>query len=89
MLYYNRIDVNEGIDPKSYGSKEYIICDYWFFNNGVKFQDSVCNRCHHLTILCFNISKIAIITVWNVDYRYIIHDIIKFEIINLLENSVL
>ena len=33
-----------------------------FFNHGFKFQDSVCNGCHDLTMLCLNLSDIAIIT---------------------------
>ena len=40
-------------------------------------------------MLCLNISDIAIITVKNVDYRCIIHNISKSEAVNLLENSVL
>ena len=40
-------------------------------------------------MLSVNISDIAIITVKNVDYRCIIHNISKSEAINLLENSVL
>ena len=54
-----------------------------------KFQDSICNGCHHLTILGLNISDIAIISVKNVDYRCIIHNIMKSQAINLLKNSVL
>ena len=33
------------------------------FNHRFKFQDSVCNVCHNLTILCVNTSDITIITV--------------------------
>ena len=40
-------------------------------------------------MLNVNISKIAIITVKNVDYRSIIKNLSKSEAINLLENSVL
>ena len=40
-------------------------------------------------MLSVNISDIAIITVKNVDYRCIIHNISKSEAINLLESSVL
>ena len=40
-------------------------------------------------MLNVNISKIAIITVKNVDYRRIIKNLSKSEAINLLENSVL
>ena len=38
-----------------------------FFNHELKFQDSVCNGCHDLTMLFLNISNIAVITVKNVD----------------------
>ena len=34
MLYYDRIDISEGIDlTKSSKSREYMICHYWFFNH--------------------------------------------------------
>ena len=66
-----------------------MICNYWFFNHGFKFQDFVCNGCHDLTILSVNIRDIAIITVKNVNYRCIIHNISKSEAINLLKNYVL
>ena len=66
-----------------------MIFHYWFFSHGFKFQDDVCNGCHDLTMLCLNISDIAIITVKDVDYHCIIHEISKSEAIRLLENSVL
>ena len=66
-----------------------MICHYWFFNHGFKFQDYVCNGCHDLTMVCLNLSDITIITVKNIDYRYIIHDISKSEVIILLEIAVL
>ena len=73
MLYYDRIDIGEGIDPtKSNRSKEFMICRYCFFNHGFKFQNSVCSGSHDLTMLSVNISDFAIITVKNVDYRCII-----------------
>ena len=90
MLYYDRIDLSEGIDlTKSNRSKECMIWHYWFFNYGFKFQDSVCNGCHDLTILCLNISNVAIVTVKIVDYPCIIHNISKSEATDLLEKSVL
>ena len=66
-----------------------MIRQYWFFNHGFIFQDSVCNGCHDLTMLSVNISNITIITIKNVDYCCIIHNISKSEAINLLKNSVL
>ena len=53
------------------------------------FSDYVWNACHDLTMLIVNISDIEIITVKNVDYCCIIHNVSKYEAIHLLENSVL
>ena len=55
-----------------------MICHYWFFNHGFKFR-----------MLSVNISSIAIITIKNIDYYFIIHNISKYEEINLLKNYVL
>ena len=55
MLYCNRIDISERIDgDKSNNSKECIACHYWFINYAFKFQISICNGCHNLTMLCLN-----------------------------------
>ena len=90
MLYYDRTDISEGVHlAKSNKSEECMICHYWFFNHGFKFQDYVSNGCHDLTKLCLNISDITIITIKKVDYRCIIHHISKYEAINLLKNYVL
>ena len=62
---------------------------YWFFNHELKFQDSLCNGCHDLTILCLNISNIAIITVTNFDCRCIIYKISRSEANNFLKISFL
>ena len=40
-------------------------------------------------MLSVNISNVAIITVKNLDYRYIIHDTSKSEAIIMLKNSIL
>ena len=89
-MHHHRIDLNKGIDPvESNNSKECILCHYWFFNHGFKFQSFVCIVCHDLAILCLNISNIAIVTVKGFDYRCTIHDISKSEAIHLLENFVL
>ena len=89
-MYYDRIDIRKGIDlAKSNNSKEFMICNYWLFKHAFKFKDSICNGCHDLPILNVNISDVAVITVKNVDYHCIIHNISKSEAINLLKNSVL
>ena len=83
MLYYDIVDISEGSHlAKSNKSKERMIFHYLWFNHGFTFQDSVCNGCEDLKMLNVNISKIAIITVKNVDYRCIIENISKSEAIN-------
>ena len=70
MLYFERIDVSEGIDVnKTSKSKERDICHYWYFlNTGFKFQPYVCNRCHDLLMMSMNLSNIAILKIKNADY---------------------
>ena len=91
VLQLNSIDLNyihlsEGIGhTKSYNSKECIFCHYWYFNHGFKFQNSVCNGCLDLILVCLSLSNIAIKTVKCVDYCCIIHGINKSESIYLLE----
>ena len=59
------------------------------FNHRFKFQDYVHNGCHDLLMLSVNISDITIITVKNVDYHCIIHNIkSKSKAINLLKSAV-
>ena len=70
MLYCDRVDISEGVDPtKSNGSRECMIYHYFFFNRGFKFQDYVCNGFNDLTMLSVNMSDIVIISVKNVDSK--------------------
>ena len=50
MLYYERIDVGNDV-AKSTNSKKYIIFHYCFFSHRFKFQNSVSNGWHNVTIL--------------------------------------
>ena len=89
-MYYDIIDINEEINPaKSSNSKECMVCHLWFFNNGLKFQDSLCDGFHDLALFCLSIRDIAGITFKSVNYCCIIHGITKSEANHLLENSVL
>ena len=89
-MYYNRIGISEGIDlAKSKNSKKCMVFRYLFFNHGFKFRDSLCSGCYDLTILTNRINDIVIITVKNADYCCIIHNISKYELIDLLKNSVI
>ena len=87
MLYFDRIDVSEGIVvSKTSASKECDICHYWdFLNFSFKFQPMVCNRCHNLLII--NVSDIAILNIKGFDSRCIISLISKNEAINVMQNA--
>ena len=90
MLYFDRRSLSNGIDPaKSNHSKLCTICHYWFFNHGFKYQDSVCDGCHDLLMLCVNIRDISIVADAEVDYRCIIPDVRKSEAVHFLENFLL
>ena len=81
MLYYDRIDLTEGIDVNMTSeSKECDICCYWYFlNKGFKFQPYVCND-------AMNLRAIAILKIKRADYRCIISGIIKTKAINFMQN---
>ena len=81
MLYYDSIDVSEGIDVnKTSASKECDICHHWYFlNYSFKFQSSVCNRSHDGLMVSINLSDIFILNIKDSDYRCIISLITKNE----------
>ena len=89
MIYYDRIDVSEGIDVnKTSVSEQCDICHYWYFlNYSFKFQPNVCNRCHDLLMMSVNLSDIAILNIKGSDYCCIISLISKNEARNLLQNA--
>ena len=70
MLYYDRIDISEGIDVnKTSASKECDICLSWYFlNYSFTFQPNVCNRCYDSLILTMSMN-IAILNIKGSDYR--------------------
>ena len=88
MLYYDRIEVSEGIDVnKTSASKECDICHYWYFlNYSFKFQPNVYNRCHDLLMMSINLSNIAILNIKGSDYHCVISLISKNEAIKLMQN---
>ena len=87
MLYYDRIDISEGIDiNKTSASKECDICHYLhFLNRGFKFQPYVCNKCYDLLMMSMNFSDIAILNIKGSDYCCIISGISKREAMKLLQ----
>ena len=88
ILYYDRIDLSEGIDVKTSVAKSCNVCHYlYFLNYSFKFQPDVCNRCHDLWMISINLSDIAILNIRGSDYYYCIISLIsKIEAIKLLQD---
>ena len=90
MIWYQKIDISEGIDiNKTNASKECELCHYWFFKDiGFKFQEHVCNKCHDLLTIAYSLKDIAILNAKGNTFRYILMGIIKNEGLKRLNNSV-
>ena len=91
MLQYNRIDVSEGSDVnKTSKSKECMLYHYCHFKDlGYKFQPYLCNGCHAMSTMAYELKNIAILNAKGVDYRCILWGISRNEGVNRLNNSVL
>ena len=90
MLYYDSIDVFEGIDVnKTSESIECDICHYWrFLDKRFKFQLDACNGCHDVLMISMNLSDIAILNIEGADYHCIISGISNSEATNLLKKLI-
>ena len=89
MLQYDRIDVSEGIDiNKIDASKECMLCHYWYFKDiGFKFGPYVCNGCHDMLMIAYELKNIAILNVKGVDPRCVLWGVTENDAINMLDNS--
>ena len=89
MLYYDRIDIFEGIDVnKTSQWKECDICHYLeFLHKRFKFQPHVCSGCHEVLMMSMNLSNIVILNIHGADYCCIISGISKSEAVSLLQKD--
>ena len=88
MIQYERTGNSKEIDfSKTNGSKECMICHYWYFADGFKHQPYVCNGCRDFSMTVQNLSDFFILTVKNVDYRCSIVGVDIKDAVNLLINS--
>ena len=89
MLYFDRIDVSEGVDVrKTSASKECNISHYWhFLNYTFKFQPNVCNICQDLLMISMNLSGFSFSNIEGSACCCIIILISKNEAINLMQNA--
>ena len=79
MLYFDRIDVSEGINVNELSaSKECDIFHYWYIlNYSFKFQPNLCNRCQDFFMMSMNFDNIVTLNIKGSDYRCIISLISK------------
>ena len=85
-----KIYVSEGIDiNKSNKSKVCVICHYWYSKNtGFNFEPYVCNKCHDISMMAYELKKdIVILNVKGVDYKCILKNMTKNDATNRLNNS--
>ena len=88
MLYYDKIDLPEGIDVnQTSSSKDCDICHYrCFLGEGFTFQLDACNGCHEALMMSMNLSDIAILYIHRANYRCIISKVSKSDAVNLMQN---
>ena len=91
MLQYERTDVSEGIDlNKSDKSKKCTICHYWYFKDiGYKCEPHVCNGCHNLSMMVYDLNDFMILNIKGIDTRRYVINTSKNEAITLANNSLL
>ena len=81
MLWYQKIDVSEGIDVnKTSASKECELCHYWFFKDvAFTFEGHVCNGCHNLLTMTYSLKNIAILSAKGATFRSLLMGVSKNE----------
>ena len=67
-----------------------MLCHYWYLKDiGYKFQPYLCNGCHGVSMMAYELKNIAISDAKGVDYRCILWGTSRDEAVNRLNNSVL
>ena len=90
MLWYQKIDVSEGIDVnKTSVLKECEPCHYCFFKDvGFKFEEYVSKKCHDLLTLAYSLKNKAILSAKGATFRCLLMGISKNEGLKRLNNAV-
>ena len=85
MLYYDRIDVSEGIDVNE--TRELKECDifyyYFFLDKAFKFQQDICHGYRPLLMMPMNVSDNTVLKIHGADCFFIFFGISKSGTINL------
>ena len=63
---------------------------YWYFKDiGYRYEPHVCNGCHDLSMVVYNLKIFMVFNIKYVDYRCYVFNRSKNDPIKLLNNSVL
>ena len=79
LIQYERIDVSKGIDHNKAGtSKECMLYHYWYLKDiGYEYEQYVCNGCHDLSVMVYDLDYFMILNIKVVDYRCFAFNISK------------
>ena len=90
-VQYDRVDISEEIDiNKTSESKECMLCLCLYFkDSGYESQPYLCNGYHAVSMMAYDLKKIAILNAKGVDYMCILWGISKNDTTDRLNNSVL
>ena len=67
-----------------------MICHYWYFKDtGYKYESYVCNGCHDLSMVVYDLNDFMILNIKGVDHRCYVFNMKKSDSINWLNNYVL
>ena len=67
-----------------------MICHYWYLKGiGYKYEPHVCNQCHYLSMMVYDLNDFMILNIKGIDYRCYVFNMSKSDAITLLSNSVL
>ena len=67
-----------------------MLCDCRYFKDvGFKFEPHVCNKCHDVLMIAYELKNIAILNVKGVDFKGISWGINRDDAVSRLNNSVL
>ena len=65
-----------------------MICHYWYFEDiGYKYEPYVCNGCHDLSMVVYNLKDFIILNIKGVNCRCCVFNMSKNNAIKLLHNS--
>ena len=67
-----------------------MICHYWYFKDiSYKYEPHVCNGCHDLSMIVYDLNDFMILNIKGIDYRCHVFNKSENDAIKLLHNSVL